>query len=154
MPYDVNLPGHYYPCVVPADGNCLPHSFSTFSNMKADEGRVRITIEAVQHEETYLEHSFLKDGLNTSCKDVPLAYAMYSLSYVAGDIYTKRKIAQVYEDEVLSCSRSGVSMGIWQIHQMSSVLQRPVISIYPTDRGVNARKHLDRKIYLRGTNYQ
>ena len=147
LPYSVDASNvAYYPAVVPADGDCLAHALGCFSNMGVEETRVRMTFEAVKYEHVYQDHDFLKDGLEQEEKNLPLAYALYSENHIPATVYTPAVVCDVYQKEVLSCAKKGTYMGIWQLHQLSSVLQREIISVYPSDRGLNVRQHLNRCI--------
>jgi hypothetical protein len=147
LPPDLPKTSRVYPVMVRADGDCLPGCGSVYAfghDKKPAEMRVRIIHELALNSEFYLDEESMKRGLSTSTcttnpdkarqrrqKSVIKAFTMYSEEYVPGTRLTKETIRNVYETEVLKLSKIKSFMGIWEICALSTVLQRPVFSVYP-----------------------
>ena len=111
---------------VGADGNCLPRTASYISNGTESlhvEMRVRIVHELIAHRALYLEDAFLSRGLATEeTRNVALRYAQYSPWYVQGATLTDSDIDQLYKKEVADVIRPGAFCGMWQLHDVASII--------------------------------
>ena len=122
-----------WPVHVLGDGNCCPRSASllfTGSNDRHTEMRVRIVRELLLHDDRYLDSSFLCQGIDRVDTTLPAVHAQYSPGYVPGSKLSDADIRNVYERETMSVVRSGAYCGIWQLHALASVVNRPIRSIY------------------------
>ena len=148
LPY--SCPGSMvlYPALTLADGDCLAHCVTTFTNATTEEVRVRMTIESITQEDYYLDHEFLNQG-HDAVHDLPATYEQYSDHYTPGEHLDHVMIRRCFEKEVLSCLSSGTFMGIWQLHAIASIMEREVYSVYPNDRGLTVRGDLNRRIQPR-----
>lgn len=153
-PTDIPQDCILYPVKVGADGNCLPYTRSilAFGNQdRAAEIRVKIIVEAVLYIDLYLSQVYLRMGIETANKDLAKIYAFYSDEYEANITRTQDQITEIYKKEVLKITKDKSSMGIWQIFALSSVLKRPIFSVYPNLGNPSVRKDLHRVILPRQT---
>jgi hypothetical protein len=140
-----------FPINVCPDGNCLPRcgSLCTFGTENRHvEIRMRIIHELVLHEDMYLDHSFLANGMpEQQCrKDTPGIYTQYSEQYKFGAKITTDLRRAVYRAGIMSITKVASYMGVWQMHALASVLHCPVQSVYPMYAGAPYRRDLHRKI--------
>ena len=137
-----------YPVNVVGDGNCLPYTGSIhgFGNdQHGIEMRVRIIVEAVMHKDQYLSQSYLERGhIGIGSKDLTKAFALYSDEYTPPNELKENDIENIYKKEIMKIRRNKTFMGIWQIFALSSVLSRPIFSIYPKLGNKNVRSDLHR----------
>lgn len=125
-PYDRSLA---FEVTTGAVGDCFLDALSrlTFGNQNhSRELRTRMTLEGIAYEEWYLSHDNLaiKLPLLTTTHSLPERYALYS--------GTKAKdYRDVYREEIKRCFKNGEYCGLWQIHQMASVIGRPITSVFP-----------------------
>lgn len=110
-------------------GDCLLDAMSrlTFGNQNhARELRTRMTLEGLAHEQWYLEHDNL--GINlpllTTDHSLPERYALHSGT--RSDDFTN-----AYRQEIKRCFKNGEYCGLWQIHQLATVVGRPITSVFP-----------------------
>jgi hypothetical protein len=154
LPFHVPSPhGSEYqlkPVEVPTNGDCLPHAVCAFAeNITPHEVRVRITVWAVENEEKMLDHEYLARGIGEAAKhNLPLQYAMYSEFYdpSSSTKLNDEEVRELYRQEVMANRADHQYMGIWQIHAIAESLKRPVMSVYPSDRGLTVRPHLHRLV--------
>ena len=151
FPSDVHPSIPVYPGKSHADGNCFPSSASRFAYNTYDnttEMRVRIIVESVNNEKSYLTSSVLARGLSAGYnpKDLPSQYAQYSPVYIPGRRLNKNAIRDIYRNEVMQIRRNREYMGIWQFHALASVLNSPIQSVYPQRGNPVVRKDLHRLI--------
>ena len=92
---------------------------------------MRIVRELLLHDDRYLNSSFLCQGIDRVDTTLPAVYAQYSPGYVPGSKLSDADIRNVYERETMSVVRSGAYCCIWQLHELASVVNRPIRSIYP-----------------------
>ena len=95
------------------------------------------------------DHHVAKGARRTYRLGLPSQYAQYSDSFCK-DIaqkLTKIRVQELYCEEMLAISRSGAYMGIWQIFQLASVLQRPINSVYPKKGWSAIRDDFNRTVY-------
>ena len=143
------------PIAVPAYGDCMPHSGSVLAFGDASrpmEVRARICMELVLYMDVYLNPDHLKQGSTLSdaqARSLPTTYCMFSDMYIPGSKLDKSKIKQTFIEEVKSVLKPNTYMGIWQIFALSSILHKPVQSVYPQRGNPNVRKDLNRLIYPR-----
>ncbi|KAK6187257.1 hypothetical protein SNE40_005323 [Patella caerulea] len=154
LPNDIPDDRILYPCIVKADGNCLPSSGSVFSHGHINataELRVRILSELVLYEDMYLDTLFLERGTFTNKKSphLPKVYAQYSDAFNPGTSLNIDRIKEIFRSEVLSIRKNRSFMGIWQIHALSSVLGVKLFSVYPQLGNANVRADLHRLILPR-----
>lgn len=136
MPEELKTRG-MLPVNVSADGNCLPRSASLLafgSESEHDEMRVRIVIELCLNCDLYISNSFLNRGItlpDKEAKNIEQMYTMISDRYIPGEVITKTVTRRIFEAESISVCKKNAYMGIWQLFAVSSVLKRPVYSVYP-----------------------
>ena len=138
------------PIKTPAYGDCFPctASYYMFGNTDHDvEVRVRIAIELAMNATTYLDDQFLSGNDQDTSKRWSLTYAMFSDSYEPGTKLTKTDVHNLYKEETMAMIKTGVYMGIWQIHAMASILGVKVQSVYPGKGSVS--KDLNRIVVPR-----
>ncbi|XP_076446314.1 uncharacterized protein LOC143283825 [Babylonia areolata] len=146
--YPEDAPDHLEPVEITGDGNCLPRSVSVLAYGTQDhhqELRTRIIVEMAAHEDHYTSLSVSK------------AYAMSSDFFEMQDL-SPLTIKDIFRKEVASMCHQGKEMGVWQIHAAASVLQTPLMSIYPKiqndwleeygEEGLN-RNHLNKVFHPR-----
>jgi hypothetical protein len=142
-----------YPVNVTADGNCLLYTGSilAFGNENyGTEIRVRIIVEAVLNRKLYLTHNYLCYGASsTGSKDLPKACAMYSDEYIPSTKLDESAIEQILNREIMKITKMNSYMGIWQMFALSSVLGRPLFSVYPNLGNAIVRNDLHRLIHPR-----
>ena len=153
-PNDVPDSRVLFPCIVPADGNCLPSSGSVFGYGCPDfsaEIRLRILCELALNEDTYLNNDFLLKGLpdNEKSRNLAKSYAMYSDMWVPGMLLNDDMIKSIYQMELRKIRVNYSFMGMWQIHALSSVLKVPIYSIYPHRSSPEIRRDLNRLVLPR-----
>jgi hypothetical protein len=138
-----------HPANVPADGDCLPHCISLYTGMTTAEIRVRLTVWSVKNEEKLLDHNYLVRG-HSAKYDLPTQYAQYSDVMVIPKNRDSRlgkdDIRETLRKEIMDGRTSGRFMGMWQLHALAGMLQRPIKSVYPCDRGLNVRPDVHRLI--------
>ena len=107
------------------------------------EIRVRIVIEAVQRKQLHLNDRFLKLGQSPALPNRSLSemYSVYSQCYLNG-----KTVEEIYEEEVLTICQDEAYMGLWQIHQVANLLQRPVGIVYPMNIRKDIRQDCNRII--------
>ena len=142
------------PIEVYGDGNCLPRSASIFesgSQTRHEEMRTRIVVELAAHEDHYLD----SNNLDNACNETAKSYAMFSDFYNM-ETLDCNEIQSIYRKEVCSITRPGSEMGMWQLHAISSILKKKLLSIYPKLsasepplQGVSVRRTLHRTIHPR-----
>ena len=119
------------------DGSCLFYAASrlTFGEPnRATEMRVRTIFEGVANSAYYLDCEAMSAGLKENDGKITQMYA--SLSGIAAACKEEDDIQNVYEEELVHLSSVGAYGSIWQIHQLASVMGRPIYSIYPEFPGV------------------
>ena len=62
---------------------------------------------------------------------LPEIYAKYSENYVSGQKMTENTIDYLYSAEMKDCMRLNSYMGLWQLAQVASALNVPIMSVYP-----------------------
>lgn len=153
-PTDIPQDCILYPVKVGADCNCLPYTGSIIAygnEDRATEIRVKIIVKAVLRMDLYLSHEYLGRGIESTNKDLVKTCAFYSDENAADITLTKDQIAEIYKKEILKITQDKSYMGIWQIFALSSVLNRPIFSVYPNLGNPNVRKDLHRVIIPRQT---
>ncbi|KAL8611896.1 hypothetical protein ACOMHN_033641 [Nucella lapillus] len=127
------------PIAIYGDGNCLPRcgSFLAWGTEERHiEMRTRIAVEQIVHRAHYLGETE-----DPAIGDLPKFCAQYSDHY-RGEVLSKVAIARIFELEVMEILKAGTYMGMWQLLALTSVLQRPIFSIYPEHGGYNVRQQL------------
>ena len=122
------------PVEIVGDGNCMARSASLLAFGTQDyhpELRARIAIELAAHEDFYLQDSNLHPQ---SQKSLSSAYAVSSDFYNL-EVLTQDAIKQIFRKEVLTVCTPGKEMGMWQMHALSSIFRRPLVSVYPKIEG-------------------
>jgi len=71
---------------------------------------------------------------------------MYSDEYEHGAVLTNRVIENIFEQEIMQVRKPKTFMRIWQMFALSSVMRRPIFSVYPKRGNPVVRKDLHRKI--------
>ena len=147
------LTNHFQVQMVPAsvagDGICLPRAGSVLPFGHEDshiEIRTRIIIEMIQNKQLYLNPTDLNKGHRVQKHNPVVQYTMYSDEYVPSQAITCELSDYVYNKEVLSICKPGNFMGIWQLFAIVSVLQRPILSLYPSLGNRVVQKDLNRLI--------
>ena len=54
---------------------------------------------------------------------------------------------RLYKEEILDICKDGAYMGIWQMFQIASVINRPIFSVHPNIGNPNVRADLHRTVY-------
>ena len=134
-----NVDDDLFPVQIYGDGNCLPRCGSLFVNRGQDdfdEIRCRIIVEQVLYQQYYLNSQNLGKG-HEEKEDYAEVYAMSSPSW-SGEKVNGCPVAiqRLYEAEIMHIRRSGVFMGIWQIHALANVLRMHFFSVYPQGHGM------------------
>ena len=152
MPDDIDhLEGLQFPVVVTGDGNCLPRCGSLVAYLKEDnheEIRLRIAVEMICNKESYLDKSYLSRGLPDNEGLAPQTVALYSSQFF-GEKLTKASVRKIFEKEISEVLQKNSFMGLWQIFALSSVLKRPIVSVYPKRGNPNVRRDMHRIILPR-----
>lgn len=78
-----------------------------------------------------------------------MRFAMYSESYLPGLLLNATSINTLFQNEVVNVSRDKCYMGIWQLFALSSILKRPIVSVYPQLGNPSVRMDLNRTIFPR-----
>lgn len=152
MPSDVpHLPSNSWPIMIVGDGNCLPRCGSLLaygSEAYHLEIRLRVALELILHKECYLDSEYLSRGLSGGQKMTPEQIAHVSESYL-GQHLTPSVVAQIFSKEINQTLKQGEYMGIWQLFALSSVLGKPIFSVYPHRGNINQRQEMHRLILPR-----
>lgn len=101
------------------------------------------------HKDMYLNQDYLVRGIvENKNKCIAKSFAMYSDEYVPGIFRTlnNEEVDTIYQKEIVKISKNKTYMGIWQICSLSSVLGRPIFSVYPELGNVNVRRDLHRLV--------
>ena len=130
IPRDGNLDrSEAFEIMTRAVGDCLLDAISrlVYGNQNhARELRTRMTVEAVVYEEWYLLDKNL--GVNLPALDTGHSlterYALYAGTQA-------KNFASTYQKEVIRCFKSGQYCALWQIHQLSTIIGRPIICLFP-----------------------
>ena len=127
-------PQNHSPVLTLGDVNCSPHSLSNAGfgdDSKHIEIRAKIVIESVFNKEKYLNHEYLSQGAVEVCEDVtlPEIFTMFSGQNAAG--LSDNIVENVYEKEIMSLTKKGSYMGMWQLFDAANVLAHPIRSIFP-----------------------
>ena len=129
-------PIHLKAIVTQGDGNCLCRAASKGqynTDIHHIELRVCILIEGVTNIDFYLSDECLERGATFIHKNanLPTVFTTFSEFYTPGQRITDDTIRAIYCLELHSCAKLGSYMGLWQLAQLSSVLNRPLHTIYP-----------------------
>lgn len=154
--YPDDCPRSNNPVTVRADGDCLPACGSVFaygSDTNSNEIRVRIIAELALNVEYYLDEENLRNGLTNNVDNDSLknAFAMYSDEFLPGVDLTDEIIEMIFKNEIMKISQPKSFMGIWQIFGLATVLQMPILSVYPALVHDKIRRHFHRIINPRVT---
>lgn len=106
-------------------------------------------MESVMHKDMYLNQDYLVRGIvENKNKCIAKSFAMYSDEYVPGIFRTlnNEEVDTIYQKEIVKISKNKTYMGIWQICSLSSVLGRPIFSVYPELGNVDVRRDLHRLV--------
>jgi hypothetical protein len=148
MPFDIPGNPFLYAMSIYGDGNCFSRSGSViaFSNQSEYvEIRARIVLELVQHENLYLDPSYLAAG-HEDRLDYAEKYAVCSETYVSEQVEGNREVVkELYQKEVFAFRRSGVYAGMWEMHALANVLKVNIFSVYPM-YGFNVRNENHRLV--------
>ena len=152
MPKD--SPEGLAPVTTGGDGNCFMRAASVVmfgSEERHEEIRVRIVFEAVLKKKLYLMETALGVGAVHTYTRGTLAqqYAQYTGIYLpaVGRAYDDVGVELIYEADVMKIRESGEWCGIWQFHQLSNIVGRPIQSVYPEGVNANVRKDLHRTVF-------
>ena len=148
-PDDVPHDTQFFSVEVRANGDCLPACGSVFVHGKdtcPDEIRLNIIKELVSHKDLYLNEECLSRGLECQPKNILKSFAMYSDEYEHGAVLANRVIENIFEQEIMQVRKPKTFMGIWQMFALSSVMRRPIFSVYPKRGNPVVRKDLHRRI--------
>lgn len=100
------------PVEIYGDGNCLPRCGSLFAfehQRYHTEIRARVTIELALNEDFYISSS-----TEESMKKLP-----------------EIEIRDIFRQDACSAPKAGKYMGLWALHALSTVLGKPLQSVYP-----------------------
>ena len=108
-----------------------------------------MVIEGVVNMDKYLSDDCLERGATYfhSNADLPTVFTTFSEFYTPGQKLRQDTIASVYALEVHSCAHIGMYMGLWQLAQAASVLQRPIHTIYPVHGESTNRNDFNRMFF-------
>ena len=123
-----DIPQDLIPVVTEADGNCFPRAVSRCmfgTEERHLEIRMRIVLEAVVNKDIYLDKKYLCP--EDPKRNMPLQFAMYSGNWQQ----SIDSIGRTYEQDTMKIVRNCAYMGIWQYFQVSNVILRPVMCVYP-----------------------
>ncbi|XP_053391572.1 uncharacterized protein LOC123539851 [Mercenaria mercenaria] len=148
LPNDIPMESDkLHPAIITADGNCLPRSASLFAygnENQYKEMRERIVIELSKNADMYLDDNLMKRGMDTEGNhSVAKTFASYSNCYT-GNRLNKNSIKKIYNEEILSVSKNGSYMGLWQLASLANILSRPVVSVYPNYGSHTVRNDMHR----------
>ncbi|KAK7110403.1 hypothetical protein V1264_014286 [Littorina saxatilis] len=132
FPADVPSTSSLSPIAIYGDGNCLPRCGSVLAwgtQERHLEMRARIALELIINKSHYLS-----DPDSTFC-------AQYSEHFL-NEKLTKAAIDNIFQLELRDIFKAGTYMGMWQVLALTSVLQHPILSIYPEYGGYTVRPHL------------
>ena len=112
-----------------AVGDCLSAAISRLvygNQYHTREIRTRMTVEGVLFHDWYLDNENL--GL-----DLPILHTEKSLKekYKLYSGTHQNDTSMCYMAEVVRCFQSNAECALWQLHHMSTVIGRPIISIFP-----------------------
>ena len=145
------MPDEMLPISTIGDGNCLPHALAHVllsDQLRSDEVRVRIAFTAVIHEDSFVTHETLSRGGPYGTEKRHHSYALYSGSLLAATTeLNEETIRDIYHRDVLTNSKDGNFMGIWQFHHAAEAYKRPICSIYPQHTNRTVRSDLNRVIF-------
>ena len=156
---EIDLPGSVkLPVNVYGDGNCLPRCASILAYNTQEfhrEMRLRIAVELVQHQDLYLSKDFIGKGWPENMKPAPtpIAYITTSPYYCGEDLDNPIEVAKIFNQEVNEILQNGRYMGIFQIFAAASVLQCPIVSVYPARGAPIVQRELHRLILPRDLKY-
>ena len=127
-------PQNHSPVLTLGDGNYCPCSLSIAGfgdNLKHIEIRAKIVIESVINKEKYINRKYLSQGALEVREDVtlPEIFTMFSGQNAAG--LSDNIVESVYEKEIMSLTKKGSYMGMWQLFAASNVLAHSIRSIFP-----------------------
>lgn len=138
-PFTINTTG---------DGSCFLHAASRLAYGNENhvvEMRVRLIMEAVLHREWYCSHYNLAIGL-PSFQPTNIASTLVELYGFTSGIFNevpedvRSSPEAVYVVDVMNYRLRNMEAGGWQFHFLASVLERPVLSLYPNMRADGARE--------------
>jgi hypothetical protein len=143
-----------YPVNVFGDGNCLPRCGSLIAygiEGRHPEIRAHIVKELHENLEYYLDKdSFLPGKHPEGHNNAPSQFAQYSDQLSSThDTRDPKCVADILLREVENVKKMGSYMGAWQVAALATVLQRPVISVYPEYGGYTVRKDVHRTFFPR-----
>ena len=137
MPRD--SPKNVFPVTTVGDGNCFPRSisraiFGTEDHHK--EIRTRLLVELVKHKRLYLSEEFLSNGTSfrtdSTFAEMYATFSGQHLKMTRGNV--EEIIEKIFQNEMLALRWPGTFMGMWQVWAASSVISRPIRSVFP-ERG-------------------
>ena len=107
------------------------------------EIRAKIVIESVINKEKYLNHEYLSQGAVEVREDVtlPEIFTMFSGQNAAG--LSDNIVESVYEKEIMSLTKKGSYMGMWQLFAAANVLAHPIRSIFPLRGSAQFRRNFN-----------
>lgn len=155
MLYPDDAPPGLVPRRVLGDGNCLPRSLSllTFgTEHRHKEIRLRIAREAVMNSARYLNSEILYKGAMNRSDHIDILELYSLVSPVFNTMMPHEKLMNVdnfrkiYEKEAFSMIADRKWMGMWQLHQFSNVVKKPIRIVYPM-RNLRTRDEYNRYIY-------
>ena len=150
------IPPSFLPLQMGKDGNCFCRAISKFCfNRESEHGqvRVRLLVDAIKNEASYLTNKFLRIGAQDGCESFDLAqrYCMYS-GHFEGDIdeLTDREALEIYRSDWFCFRKLGCFAGIFQIHSAANCFKTKLISHYPIKLLESVYKDLNRSMYPLG----
>ena len=153
-----NLPSGIDKNMIPVEsisnGNCLPSSASKFAHgslLHVNELRLRIAIELIINENSYLNNKLLKRGLDQDSvlnkSMLTYHYAKRADDYVPGSVMNRKSVQDLFRKEVFNILEDCAFMGIWQLHSLANIFRCPIMSVYP-EKGENEHQTLFRRLIL------
>ena len=148
----IDAPQDVYAIATIGDGNCFCRALSRAycgDDSMYMELRARIVIEGIVNRDMYLSNDIMERGATIAREEesIPETYAKFTDNYISGQRLSKIMIEFLYAQELYECSRQNSYMGLWQIAQAASVVNMPIISVYPEGGDDMFRLDFHRKFY-------
>ena len=137
---------NHSPVLTLGDGNFCPCSLSIAGfgdDLKHIEIRAKIVIENVIIKEKYLNHKYLSQGAVEVRKDVTLPEIFTKMQQNAAGM-SDNIVESVYEKEIMSLTKKGSYMGMWQLFAAANVLAHPIRSIFPLRGSAQFQRNFNR----------
>ena len=155
-----DAPENLVPISVSKDGNCFTRAISMALYETGEYHqifRTKILVEGVLHKDHYLDEDYLHLGMKSqeSNQRISCVYAEFTGNYMPEETNQQEQsdeeitsmVETVYKRDTLQVRKLGVKMGMWQVFQASSILGRPIISVFPERGNPSYRNYFNRTVY-------